>query len=151
MFKALPNFRGNYSTFQLCMHSTCIPVQSIYLWWPLPNIRSCFASGLVSSPHPQGGKGLVYIERFLGRTGCSISCDWHDNASLWHGNASTAYVVYGYRTVSHDNHMQTTWRESDWCDRIPNWNIIKPQKALNVYHTFPSLRAGSGNETILHH
>ena len=47
---------------------------------------------LVSFPDPalKEGRGLVYIERFLGRTGCSMSCDWHDNASFGHGNASNA-------------------------------------------------------------
>ena len=56
---------------------------------------------LVSFPDPalKKGKGLVYIERFLGCTGCSISCDWHDNASFWHGNASTALTRMGGITL----------------------------------------------------
>ena len=36
-----------------------------------------------------------------------------------------------YSAVSHDNHMQATCRESDWCVDIQN----KPQKALDVYQT----------------
>ena len=69
----------------------------------------CTVVYVVSFPDPalKEGKGLVHIERFLGHTGFSISCDWHDNASFSHGNASTVlmHAVYGYRAVSHDNHM----------------------------------------------
>ena len=41
------------------------------------------------SPTLEEGKGLVYIEHFLRRTGCSMSCDCHDNTSFRHNNAST--------------------------------------------------------------
>ena len=56
---------------------------------------------LVSFPDPalKEGKGLVHIERFLGCTGCSISCDWHDNASFWYGNASTAFTCVQYTAI----------------------------------------------------
>ena len=68
------------------------------------------ACNIVSFPDPtlKEGKGLVYIKRFLGRTaGCSMSCDWHDNPSFWHGNTSTVltHAVYSYSVVSHDNHV----------------------------------------------
>ena len=53
---------------------------------------STWHNQLVSFPHPtlKEGKGLVYIEQFLGHAGCSMSCDWHDNAPFWYGNVSTA-------------------------------------------------------------
>ena len=47
-------------------------------------------------------------------------------------------AIVGYSAVSHDNHMQATWRESDWCDRIQKCHVSKPQKALNVYQTLSS-------------
>ena len=42
---------------------------------------------------------VSFPERFLGRTVCSISCDWHDNASFWHGNASTALTRMQYTAI----------------------------------------------------
>ena len=56
--------------------------------------RAAFHTLLVSSPDPapKREKGLVYIERFLGRTGNSMSCDCHDNALVRHGNTSTALM-----------------------------------------------------------
>ena len=55
-----------------------------------PPIVSTF-DALVLFPDPalKEGKGLVYIERSLGYTGCSVSCDCHDNAStaLKHSNS----------------------------------------------------------------
>ena len=36
-------------------------------------------------------KGLVHID-FLGCTGCSMSCDCHNNALFWYGNASMALM-----------------------------------------------------------
>ena len=47
---------------------------------------------------------MVHIKHFLGCTGCSMSCDCHDNVSFWHGNASTALTRSNscHSTVSHD-------------------------------------------------
>ena len=59
---------------------------------------------LFPDPAPKRKKGLVSIEYFLGRTGNSMSCDCHDNASFRHGNTSTTAIV-GYSEVSHDNYM----------------------------------------------
>ena len=42
-------------------------------------------------------------------------------------------AMVGYSEVSHDNHMQVTWYESDWCDRIQKCHVSKPQRVLNVY------------------
>ena len=50
-----------------------------------------------------------------------MSCH-HDKVLLIfeHQHLSHAAIV-GYSTVSHDNHMQATWRESDWhIDTIVN-------------------------------
>ena len=44
--------------------------------------------------------GLVHIERFLGHTGCSMSCDHHDNASFWHMATHqwlSCAAIVGYR------------------------------------------------------
>ena len=52
-----------------------------------------------------------------------------------HQRLSRAAIVgYIYTAVLHDNHMQATWRESDWCNRIQKCHVSKPpQKA--VTHT----------------
>ena len=47
-------------------------------------------------------------------------------------------AIVGYRAVSYDNHMQATWRESDWCNRIQKCHVSKPQKVLDVYQTLSS-------------
>ena len=61
---------------------------------------------LVLSPDPalKEGKGLVYIEHFLGR---SMSRDLHDNTSFWHGNATTLtrWLLHCVTWLSHVNHM----------------------------------------------
>ena len=57
------------------------------------------------TPPPKQGKGLVHIECFLGRTGCSISCiilAWQPHQ--WFSRAA----LVGDSAVSHDNHMQAT-------------------------------------------
>ena len=47
------------------------------------------------------------------------------------------------------DHMQWgKYGHIDWCIRIQNCYIIKPQKSLEEYQTpFPPQRVGSGNET----
>ena len=44
----------------------------------------------------------MHIEHFLGRTGCSMSFDRHDNTSFWH---MAMYQRGGYSSVPHDNHI----------------------------------------------
>ena len=46
----------------------------------------------------------MHIERFLGRIGCSMSFDRHDNTSFWH-NIMAMYQRGGYSSVPHDNHI----------------------------------------------
>ena len=86
---------------------------------------------LVSFPDPtlKEGKGLVYIECFLGCTGCSISCDWHDNTSFWHGNASTTLIRVQYKAI-------------EWCHMIitckpHGMNLIGTRKFRNESHQAP--------------
>ena len=101
-------------------------------------------------PALKEGKGLVYIERFLGRTGCSISYDWHDNASFWHGNISTPLTRVQYTTIGRC-HMIITCK-------LHGVNLIgatefwtetssSPRKHSMYTRPFPSLRVGSGNTT----
>ena len=56
---------------------------------------------LVLFPDPilEEGKSLVYIKQFLGCTVYSMSCDWHDNTPVWHGNTSTALTLMQYTAV----------------------------------------------------
>ena len=42
-----------------------------------------------------------------------------------HQRLSHAAIV-GYSTVSHDNHVQATWRESDWRDKIQKCHVSRP-------------------------
>ena len=76
-----------------------------------------------------------------------MSCDHHDNASFWHGNASMALTRSNscYSTASHDNHMQATLHESDW--RV---NIQKqaPKSTRCVPDPFLRLGVGSGDEIM---
>ena len=58
--------------------------------------------------------------------------------------------MVGYSEVSHDNHMQATWHESDWCDRIQKCHVSKPQRVLNVYQILFPLEDGVGDETSMH-
>ena len=91
-----------------------------------------------SDPTPKWRKDLIHIEHFLGRTGCSMSCDCHDNAPFWHGNTSMALKC------------SNSWLYRAWCHMIitskPHGvNLIgmlifrnKNQKALDVYQTLSS-------------
>ena len=48
-------------------------------------------------PTPKRRKGSGTHRALLGRTGCSMSCDRHDNASYRHGNASSALTCSNRR------------------------------------------------------
>ena len=49
-----------------------------------------------SDPTVKEGKGLVYNMHFLGGTGCSMSCDWHDNASSMIHQLLSTQAIDGY-------------------------------------------------------
>ena len=103
-----------------------------------------------SDPALKEGKSLAHIERFLGCTGCSISCDWHDNTLFWHGNASTTLTRCSIQL----------WGDVTIITCRPHGvNLIgalkfltetssSPRKRSMCTRPFPSLRVGSGNETM---
>ena len=100
---------------------------------------------LVPRPCLKEGKGLVHIEHFLGRTGCSISCDWYDNASFWHGNASTTLTRVLYTAMGRC-HMIITCKPHG-VNLIGALEFLTNRKRSMCTSPFPSLRVGSGNET----
>ena len=55
-------------------------------------------------------------------------------------------ALVGYSTVSHDNHVQATWHESDWCDRIQKFQA--PESAQCVPAPFLLLGVGSGTRLV---
>ena len=62
----------------------------------------------------------MHVECFWGAqdTACHvIVMTMHCFGMATHQWFSLAAIV-GYSAVSHDNHMQATWRESDWCVSI---------------------------------
>ena len=59
-------------------------------------------------------------------------------------------AIVGYSAVLHDNHVQATWCESDWCDRIQKCHVSKPQGVLNVYQILFPLEDGIGDKTSMH-
>ena len=74
--------------------------------------------------------GLVHIERFWGTQDAAchvIVMTMHRFGMATHQWLSCAAIV-GYCTVSHDNHMQATWHESDWCNRIQKCHVSNPRK-----------------------
>ena len=106
---------------------------------------------VVSSPDPalKEGKGLVYFERFLGRAGCSMSCDWQDYALFWHGNASTPLThssrCYGYMIITCKPHGVNLIGATEFRNKPQK---AEPKKRLMYTRPFPSMRVGSGNETM---
>ena len=64
-----------------------------------------------------------------------ITMTTHHFGMATHLRLSRAVIV-GYSVVSHDNHMQATWCESDWRIDIQN----KSQKALDVYKSWGVMR-----------
>ena len=92
---------------------------SIVLWTRAlsKNLHShnTLTTSLIPRPRPRGGKGsgIHWALCDVRHTGCSMSCDCHDNRLFGHGNA-----IVGSSAVSHDNHMKATWHESDWHVRI---------------------------------
>ena len=115
-----------------------------------PYLWAQTGGNLIPRPRPQGGKGLVYIEQFLGHTGCSMSCDWHDNASFWHGNASTT-LTRVLRTARGRCHMIITYKPHGMnligATEFRNATSSSPGNHSMYTRPFPSLRVGSGNET----
>ena len=123
----------------------------IELWPIIQTYGECMGGNtldifpLFSFPDPtlKEGKGLVYIKRCLGCTRCSISCDWHDNASFWHGNASTTLTCVQYTAIGRC-HMIVTCKPHGVnligaTEFNQNWNVIKPQKVLDAYQTLSLL------------
>ena len=111
------------------------------------------ACNIVLFPDPtlKEGKGLVYTERFLGRTaGCSMSCDWHDNPSLRHGNTSTALTHMQYTAIA-QCHTIITYKPHGvnliGATEFRNATSSSPRNRSRYTTSFPSLRVGSGNET----
>ena len=104
-------------------------------WWPASTIFVTVPSYNVRAPRVNNtvhsAKGLVHIKHFLGHTGCSMSCDCHDNSSFWHGNVSTALMhtqqylaIVRCHMVSHASHMAWIWLAHRYSETSPRKHSI---------------------------
>ena len=103
------------------------------------------ASSLVPRPHPQGGRGSGLHRVISWAAECCMSCDWHDNASFWHGNASVALTRMPYAAIVRC-HMIVSDIPHVW--EFRNETSSSPRKRSIYTRPSPSLRVRSGNETI---